>query len=290
MADSIQNVAGGKLDTKIETISQDEIGDLAFNFNKMAASLRESKKRDKAISKIKSEFVTIAAHQLRTPLSGIKWMLDLLINGDFGRVNPAQKSTLEKGIISTERMIKLVGDLLDISRIEEGKYGYAFQEGSVVDILDRIIPRYAEEAKIKNITFSYKKSTKDFPSIRLDQEKLSIALQDIIENALNYTRSGGNIEVSVESRAGNVLIRVKDTGIGIPSHQMDRLFTKFYRGENAVRMQTSGSGLGLYLTKSIITQHKGKIQIISKENKGTTVMVSLPALKTFESRRKMSSR
>ena len=278
---SIDLVAAGNLDTKIEKMSQDEIGNLASSFNKMVVHLKISKERDNVNAKIKSEFVTIAAHQLRTPLSAFKWMLDLLINGDFGKLNPAQKSTLEKGIMSTERMINLVGDLLDISRIEEGKYGYAFQDRSVVDILDRIIPRYAEEAKIKSITFSYKKPAKDFLSIRMDEEKLSIALQNIIENALNYTRSGGNIEISLESRAGNVLIKVKDTGIGIPSNQRDRLFTKFYRGENAVRMQTSGSGLGLYLVKNIITQHKGKIQIISKENKGTTVIVSLPALKNF---------
>lgn len=249
-----------------------------FEKEKLTATMKilHDISREKEIEKTKSEFISVAAHQLRTPLSAIKWVFSIILEGDAGKLTSEQKELLEKGQFSTERMIRLVNDLLNVSRIEEGKFGYNFTEVAVEKIIKKIIEMEEEKIKEKSIRLIFRKLKKGLPPVRGDEERLFMVFQNLIENAINYTLRKGTIEISLSYDRTNVVIKIKDDGIGIPKSQMEKLFTKFFRGSNALKLQTEGSGLGLFITKNIVDKHNGKLIIESEEGKGTTVYIALP--------------
>lgn len=226
--------------------------------------------------RLKSQFVTIAAHQLRTPLSGVKWALRLLLDGDLGELRDAQLEFVRKAFEVNERMIHLVNDLLNVSRIEEGRFGYNLASGNLVSLLQKVVEQNEFRARELRLNLSFEVPQKPLPQVLFDSDKLGIALSNIIDNALNYTFADGSVRVAISEGPGYVKITVNDTGVGIPKNEMPRLFTKFFRGENVVRMQTDGSGLGLYITKNVIDAHNGTISVSSEEGRGTTVSVLLP--------------
>ena len=234
--------------------------------------------REKTISRLKSEFISIAAHQLRTPLSAIKWTLRMMLDKDVGSVTEEQEKFLERGYETNERMIKLVSDLLNVSRIEEGRFGYEFIPFSVEKVIDDLLPDYKLQLKKKNLKLTYKKPEEKLPPIKMDPRRMRLALQNLLENAIHYTPPQGEIALSIymDKKKDTVDITVSDTGVGIPTHQMNRLFTKFFRAENVMRMQTEGSGLGLYIVRNIIRRHGGTIDVESEEGKGTTFSIHLP--------------
>jgi len=234
--------------------------------------------REKAIEKMKTEFVTIAAHQLRTPLSAVKWTLRLILDQDLGPISKEQSETLEKGYQSNERMISLVNDLLNITRIEEGRFIYGFVRISFVDLIVETIGSFQTLANMKNIKIKFEKP-KNSIEIMADKEKMKLALQNLIENALNYSPGGSDVTISLDCDKMNLTLGIKDMGMGIPKKQQGRIFTKFFRGENAIRMETEGTGLGLFLARNIIEKHGGKIWFETEENKGSTFYFTLPLAK-----------
>ncbi len=229
--------------------------------------------REKFLDQMKSQFVSISAHQLRTPLSAIKWALALLREENVPFEE--KKEIIEKLSESTERMIKLVNDLLNVSRIEEGRFLYKPKKEDLREIVKAIFDQEKEIAQKKNITFNLF-LPKEFCFSLVDKEKISLAVQNLIENAIHYTPPGGKVEVFLEKKEKELIFQVKDTGIGIPEEEQKRIFEKFFRGSNALKIETSGSGLGLFITKNIIEAHKGKIWFESKAGKGTTFYFSLP--------------
>jgi len=229
--------------------------------------------REKLVEQMKSQFVSVAAHQLRTPLSIIKWSLSLLI--EEGNLNEEEKDLVTKAYQTNDRMINLVNDLLNVARIEEGRLVYQPKIVEFAEIVQSVCDSLKDFAAQKNIEFSFK-NTKDKKIVKVDVEKLSLAVKNLVENALRYTPEGGKVTITLQRKGKEVLFSVKDTGVGIPKDQQDRIFTKFFRGANVIRMQTEGSGLGLFITKNIIEAHKGKIWFKSKENKGTTFYFTLP--------------
>jgi PAS domain S-box-containing protein len=231
--------------------------------------------REKMIERMKTEFVSISAHQLRTPLSAIKWTLKMFLDGDLGEITKEQKEFLEKTYKSNERMINLINDLLNVTRIEEGRYLYRPVLADIVPICQSVIDSYKDEIEKKNLKFEFKKP-KELPKVRVDIEKISLAIQNLLENAILYNLPGGKIEISLELKENKVEFSIKDTGIGIAKDQQSRVFTKFFRAPNAMRMETEGSGLGLFITKNIIEAHGGKIWFESEEGKGTTFYFTLP--------------
>jgi PAS domain S-box-containing protein len=232
--------------------------------------------RDKLVERMKTEFVSIAAHQLRTPLSAIKWTLRMVLDGDTGVLTDEQKELLEKTYISNERMISLINDLLNVSRIEEGRFLYKQQLASIEEIVSVIIDSSQELLKMKKMTLTFDKPKEPLPQVSVDKEKMELAVQNLLENAVKYTPEGGKINISLEKDNNNIVFKIKDTGVGIPDNQHERIFTKFFRGDNVIRMETEGSGLGLYTTRNIIDAHKGKIWFDSKEGEGTTFYFTLP--------------
>ncbi|MCK5044219.1 PAS domain S-box protein [Candidatus Parcubacteria bacterium] len=234
--------------------------------------------RGKLIEKMKTEFVSISAHQLRTPLSAIKWTIKMLIDGDLGEVNKGQEEFLEKIYVSNERMIALINDLLDVTRIEEGRYIYDLTQVSFIDLVQKMIDLYKNEFEKKEIKFGFKKP-RAVPKLTVDVEKINLVLQNLFDNALKYTKKDGEVSVAIEhdKKKNEMVFSIKDTGIGIAKDQQDRIYTRFFRSGNALRMETEGSGLGLYIAKNIIEAHHGKVWFESEEGKGSTFNFSLPA-------------
>ncbi|MBC7074320.1 HAMP domain-containing protein, partial [Candidatus Parcubacteria bacterium] len=234
--------------------------------------------REKTIEKIKTEFVSISAHQLRTPLSAIKWSLRMLLDGDLGSLSKEQREFLEKTYQANQRLINLVNDLLDVTRIEEGRYLFRLEPLDFEKLATNICEIYKKEAEKKNIKFEFFVKKKSSLFIKGDSEKINLAMQNLIENAIKYTLPGGKVEVRLEEKEKEILFSVKDTGIGIPENQKHRIFSKFFRGSNVQTLDTEGTGLGLFITKNIIEAHGGKIWFESKENVGTTFYFTLPLI------------
>lgn len=242
------------------------------------AKILRDRTREKLLNTMKSEFITIAAHQLRTPLSAVKWTLKTILDGDFGGLNARQKDFLERGYMTNERMIRLVGDLLDASRIEEGRFGYEFKENDIVSFVEDLIRDLEPRFRQKKLRIDFKK-TPEKQILFFDREKMALALNNILDNSVNYTPEGGSIGVSFRLTYPYFEILVEDSGIGIPKSQRNRIYTKFFRGDNVIRMQTEGSGLGLFLARNIVVAHGGEIHVDSEEGRGTSVLFRLPIKK-----------
>lgn len=232
--------------------------------------------REKLIERTKSEFISIAAHQLRTPLSAIKWIFRMLIEGDIGKVTAEQLDFLKKGDESNERMIKLVSDLLDIARIEEGRFGYEFKEANLGDIISSAIKDIQLKVEEQSVRLILTLPKEKLPTVKVDVAHLTQAIQNLVDNAIRYSSPAGKVNISVEKANQYLKVTIKDEGIGIPKNQLDRVFTKFFRADNAVRLQTEGSGLGLYIVRNIIRRHGGEIKVESEEGKGSTFSFIIP--------------
>lgn len=226
---------------------------------------------------MKSEFVSVAAHQLRTPLTGIKWAYYSLLDKDTGELAQGKRNIVEEGLRATERMIDLVNSLLNVARIEEGRFGLSFKIQSFTSFLQKLSMPFAQLAKDKGIVLVVDVPLDDPLLMNFDEDKLSMAIENLLDNAVKYTLPGGTVTVRAALHGKNITLDIVDTGIGILPDQLPRIFTKFFRGDNAVRLQTAGTGLGLYVTKNIVEGHRGDIEVKSEEGKGTTFSLTLPA-------------
>lgn len=276
LVDGTKRISGGDLNFHFQIGTGDEFEELGESFNKMIDQLKEQREREKTITQMKSEFISIAAHQLRTPLSAIKWTLKMMMDEDIGRITREQKDFLQQGYETNEHMIRLVNDLLDVTRIEEGRFGYNFSYASLDDLARDVVKSFSATAQKKNVLLGFIEPKEKFPKVKIDPEKIKLAMENLLDNAVNYTPAGGKVTVSIEKERDFIKIAVKDTGIGIPAHQKDRLFTKFFRGDNVIRMQTEGSGLGLFIAKNIIKRHGGKIWADSEQGKGSVFCFTVP--------------
>jgi PAS domain S-box-containing protein len=232
--------------------------------------------RERLIARSKSEFISIAAHQLRTPLSVMKWVLGLFLTNEMGNLNPGQREMLSRSNAANEKMINLVNDLLNVSRIEEGKFGYEFGDHDLMETVYGITGDYKDLAKEKSIAFTVEEPTPALPKMYYDEAKITLAIHNVLDNAFHYTKTGGSIHLKVSKRDDWAEICIQDTGIGIPHSNLNRLFSKFFRAENAVKTFTEGSGLGLFIVNNVITRHHGKIEVDSEEGKGSNFRILLP--------------
>ena len=235
--------------------------------------------REKELDKLKSDFISIAAHQLRTPLSTIKWLFQMLLDGDAGTLNDKQQDLLSKGFQRNNEVIEIVNNLLDVSEIEEGRLPFHYDYCSLDKILDQVYHLGSDNAKQKNLNFIYKKSNTPLPVMKIDIQKIRVCIQNLVDNAIKYTLPQGKVALEVKVESENVCIKVSDNGIGIPLFDQNKIFTKFYRSHNATLEEPAGSGLGLYIVRNVILGHQGKIWFESQLNKGSTFYIKLPITK-----------
>lgn len=233
--------------------------------------------RLRKLDDVKSGFISVVAHQLRTPLSGIKWTLNLLISGDMGDLTTEQKTFLMKAYESNDRMISLVNDMLGADRIESGKTRYAFQPVQLADVVDNVLFELLPQANAKGVSMQLASGHADMPKVKADPEKLRAVFQNLLENSIKYSRTGGTIEIGMEQTPqSEVRVSIKDDGIGIPKEQQKNIFERFFRAQNAIKLETDGSGLGLFIVKSIIERHGGHVTFESTEGHGVTFYFTLP--------------
>jgi len=239
-------------------------------------SLREANIRLEQLDKAKSEFISLASHQLRTPLSIIKGYVSMMIEGDWGEPNPEQKKQLEKIYLSNERLIKLVEDLLTVSRIESGRLEFDLQPLSLDDLTEGIVKEFSQMAARKELYLKYFKPKKLLSKVKVDSLKIRQVIQNLIDNAIHYTRKGGII-VNLQEKNNKIVFSIKDTGIGVSEEEKITLFERFSRGKEVGKMNTEGVGLGLYLAAKLINAHQGRIWVESEgKNKGSTFYFELP--------------
>lgn len=236
----------------------------------------------RSIEKIKSEFISLASHQLRTPLSGVKWFVEMMLSGDSGRLSSLQKKYLTKIKESNDREIQLVNSLLNVSRIESGKIVVTSKKTNLKKFVEGVVSEVkANIAGDNEISLDIQK---DLPEVMIDPDLIKHVYSNLISNAAVYSKPGGKIEVRVYSKGGVVTSEVKDEGIGIPKAEQPRMFEKFFRASNATKKVTEGTGLGLYLSKTIIESSGGKIWYESVEGKGSSFKFSLPIEKSSGSK------
>ena len=231
---------------------------------------------EKEIDKAKSEFVSLASHQLRTPLTTISWYTEMILNGDAGKLISKQKEYFKEIYRSNQRMIGLVNTLLDVSRIELGTFPIEPAPTNIIELTQNEISEQKPQINTKQIAFSFS-FNKDISVIFIDPKLLCIIIQNLLSNAIKYTPERGKVELTISLvDKNNILLKILDTGYGIPKQQQNQVFTKLFRADNVQEKDTEGTGLGLYIVKSVVEHAGGKIWFESEENKGSTFYVTLP--------------
>ncbi len=237
--------------------------------NDATSKLRKTNEKLKSMDETKDEFISMASHQLRTPLTSVKGYLSMVLEGDAGEVNPGQKKLLDQAFVSSQRMVYLIADLLNVSRLRTGKFIIDTAPTNLADVVESEVAQLIEQAKAKGQTFTYDKPA-DFPGLMLDETKIRQVIMNFADNALFYTPSGGKIKIELTQDKSHVYFAVKDNGIGVPKEEQKHMFTKFYRAKNARNARPDGTGLGLFMAKKVITAQGGNLLFESVEGKGST--------------------
>ena len=230
------------------------------------------------LNKMKSEFISVASHQLRTPLSAMKWEIELFLSKNKKKLNKGQLSEVENMNALTKKMIHLVGDLLNVAKIDQHRLIVRKQGFNFMKLVQEIFEELSPLARARQIEISLQSKEKRLMAFT-DPEKIKMVVENLISNAIKYTTSGGKIEIKLMKKNQNLIFEIKDNGVGIPEEQIDQVFSKFFRSDNAVRYQTEGTGLGLYIAKNIVEQSGGNIWFQSIENIGSLFSFSLPLSK-----------
>lgn len=236
--------------------------------------------KEKEIDKAKTEFVSLASHQLRTPLSTVNWYSEMLLTGDVGEVTPEQRRYLEEIYDGNQRMVDLVNTLLDVSRIELGTFAGESKPTDIIKVAKSAIDEQKMQIDEKKLTFTSSFEA-GIPPIHVDPKLLRMVIQNLLSNAIKYTPDGGKVSISIaRNDAKSLTLKMSDTGYGIPVNQHDKIYSKLFRADNVIGKDTEGTGLGLYIVKSIVDQVGGKLWFESEENKGSTFYAMLPFGKT----------
>jgi len=229
----------------------------------------------KEIDRAKTEFVSLASHQLRTPLSAIRWYSEMLLSKYVGELNDKQKQYVKEIYSGNLRMVDLVNALLNVSRLDLGTFAVDPEQINLVEICESVLSELTPQLMEKNQTVDRTFTTA--PATYLADPKLiRIIFQNFLSNSVKYTQPGGKIAVEIGVRASNLYIRVTDNGYGIPKGQQGKIFEKLFRADNVRQKDTEGTGLGMYIVKSIVETAGGQISFESEENQGTTFHVLLP--------------
>ena len=234
--------------------------------------LRDSNERLRELDEAKDDFISMASHQLRTPLTSIKGYISMMIEGDAGKITPTQKQLLEQAYFSSQRMVYLIADLLNVSRLKTHKFLIDAKPLDIARVVEEEVDQLKSIAESHNLTLEYQKpDTKSGKlELMLDETKTRQIIMNFIDNAIYYSPPEGHITVKLLDKPSTVELRVEDEGMGVPKSEQPHLFTKFYRANNARKARPDGTGLGLFMAKKVIVAQHGSIIFESQENKGST--------------------
>jgi signal transduction histidine kinase len=248
---------------------------LQAKVDEATAKLRQSNAKLKALDETKDEFISMASHQLRTPLTSIKGYLSMVLDGDVGEVTPAQRKFIEEAYGSSQRMVYLIGDFLNVSRINTGRFTIELNTTNIANIVNEEVEQLRATALSRQIKLEYVKPS-NFPPFQLDETKIRQVVMNFADNAIYYSKTGGRVRLELTKTADSIVFKVKDEGIGVPPHERHHLFTKFYRASNARRARPDGTGIGLFMAKKVILAHGGTVIFETTEGKGSTFGFTLP--------------
>lgn len=251
---------------------------------------KEIAQRMQELNELKNTFIRTVSHQLRTPLSSLRWNLDMLLSEEVGKLTDEQREFLRLSVKADDIVIRVLHDLLTVMDIEEGRVHLSREDVSLEGIIASEIAEFEKEAERKKLTLEFSKPKAGLPHVSVDIPKFKDAVSHLLRNAIWYTPEGGKVTVSVKVADGEVRVAVKDTGIGIPDEEQERVFENFYRATNAVKMETDASGVGLGIAKHYIEEHGGKLEMESKLNGGSTFTLVLPSGGSREDKKKAAVR
>lgn len=237
--------------------------------------LQRTNEKLRALDEAKDEFVSMASHQLRTPLTSVKGYVSMVLEGDAGELSAQQRQFLEQAYNSSQRMVYLIADLLNVSRLKTGTFVIEKSEVYLPDIVEAEVSQLLETARSREVALRFEKP-EHFPSLLLDETKIRQVVMNFTDNAIYYTPRGGRIDVKLFANDQSVEFRVTDTGIGVPTAEKHKLFTKFYRAANARKARPDGTGLGLYMAKKVITAQGGAVLFKTQEGRGSTFGFTFP--------------
>jgi signal transduction histidine kinase len=243
---------------------------LLFEENRyVLRQLRESNTKLRNLDEAKDDFISMASHQLRTPLTSIKGYISMLMEGDAGKISPMQRKMLQQAFFSSQQMVYLIADLLNVSRLRTGKFVIEQTPVQLARVITEELEQLQEMAKVHSVHLDYQ-PPKDFPELLLDDTKTRQVVMNFIDNAVYYTPPKGHITIQLLDKGSTIELRIKDSGIGVPKSEQPHLFTKFYRAANARKARPDGTGLGLFMAKKVIVAQGGSIIFESTEGKGST--------------------
>jgi PAS domain S-box-containing protein len=239
------------------------------------------KTREVQLLKSKNEFITIASHQLRTPINEIRWAIESIATDE--KIDNQTKEILNGTLNSIKRLANLIDNLLNVSKIEEGKFGYNFEELNYLDFIKEILSEMLPQIKHLGLNLYFNPPEEELPMIYFDKQKLYMVISNLLDNATKYNVQNGKIVVSIQKSNDGKFIEtsIEDTGVGIEPEALKNLFSKFFRTSSGEKFNTEGSGLGLYIAKNIIRSHGGKIWAESDVGRGTKITFTLPIDKSL---------
>ena len=252
---------------------------LQDRIDKATKSLQKANSQLKELDEAKDEFISMASHQLRTPLTTVKGYVSMLDEGDFGELTKDQKKSVELALDGSNRMARLIDDLLNVSRMEAGKFYIDATKVDLLQMVDQEVSLLHTLANSKKVKLVFNKPKHKIPIMNLDDNKTRQVIMNLVDNAIHYTeppKGGGMVEVSLDMRDDHIEFSVKDNGIGVPKDQQDRLFTKMFRAKNAKEVRPDGTGLGLFLVKRVVEDQGGKVVFESKPGKGSLFGFTMP--------------
>ena len=241
----------------------------------IAVIITRSFERLAEASRMKSEFISVVSHQLRSPLSNLRWAIELLMSGRLGKIEEKQTEYFRILKENSGRMGELVSDLLIVSRIETATLPQKRKEISLEDLIKKLISEFEPFAQASNVEIEFK-SEENLPKILADPSQIRLVVENLLDNAVRYIKDRGKVKMLLSRRGQNLYFEIEDNGVGIPREDQKYIFQKFFRSENILRYQTQGSGLGLYISKAIIERSGGKIGFKSQEGVGSTFWFTLP--------------
>lgn len=246
------------------------------------SELKQAYEELKELDKKKTEFISVAAHQIRTPISGIKWVLNILLQEEVGKISDEQKSFLEKAYSANEQLLSIVNDLLDVDLMSKGQSVYQIKKLNIFDVIKNTITNLAPKANAHKVKIVWEKETNADEFIEGDPIRIKSVIENLLDNAIKYSNKGSDILIHTKHRNDSLSIQITNHGIGIPKDSQDEIFKRFYRAPNAIRLYANGSGLGLFIAKNIVNRHHGVLTFTSNENGVTTFVITLPTVQPDE--------